>query len=123
MRRQTREAKRCRRRLRSTKFKWSWAESNLSESAWPVIPQLRGHGVKDSTARLPSAAIQVSRSIGMIAYRHRSPGVITYVFQRYPNGSTSGTITRAGKMPENESAMSGSACGPGTEEATLRAPR
>jgi hypothetical protein len=40
-------------------------------------------------------------------HRHRSPGAVTYVFQRYPNGSTSGTITTAGKMPANESAMSG----------------
>jgi hypothetical protein len=42
------------------------------------------------------------------SYRHRSPGVVTYVFQRYPNGSTSGTITTPGKMPKNESAMPGS---------------
>src|SRR5580700_9216469 len=45
-------------------------------------------------------------------YRHRSPGVVTYVFQRYPHGSTSGTITTPGKMPENESAMSGSSVWP-----------
>src|ERR1700676_2409972 len=45
-------------------------------------------------------------------YRHRSPGVVTYVFQRYPHGSTSGTTTTPGKMPENESAMSGSSVWP-----------
>src|SRR6202789_2866892 len=46
------------------------------------------------------------------SYRHRSPGAVTYVFQRYPHGSTSGTTTTPGKMPENEPAMSGSSVWP-----------
>ena len=44
-------------------------------------------------------------SFGGGRYRHRSPGAVTYVFQRYPHGSKSGTITTPRKMPQNESAM------------------